>query len=29
VLEMPETAGRTIQFRDGTLPIAAALEPQP
>ncbi|MDI3193653.1 SDR family oxidoreductase [Pseudarthrobacter sp. AL07] len=29
VLDLPETAGRTIEFRDGTLPIAAALEPQP
>ncbi|MGK3957843.1 NAD(P)H-binding protein [Arthrobacter sp. R4] len=28
VLDLPETAGRTIEFRDGTLPIAAALEPQ-
>jgi hypothetical protein len=27
VLEMPETAGRTIEFCDGSLPIAAALEP--
>ncbi|KRE79593.1 SDR family oxidoreductase [Arthrobacter sp. Soil763] len=26
VLGMPETAGRTIEFRDGTLPLAAALE---
>ncbi|MBE4719137.1 SDR family oxidoreductase [Pseudarthrobacter sp. AB1] len=29
VLDLPETAGKTIAFRDGTLPIAAALEPQP
>lgn len=29
VLDLPETAGRTIEFRDGTLPIAAALEPRP
>lgn len=29
VLDLPETAGKTIEFRDGTLPIAAALEPQP
>ena len=29
VLDLPETAGRTIEFRDGTLPIAAALEPVP
>ncbi|GKV72240.1 SDR family oxidoreductase [Pseudarthrobacter sp. NCCP-2145] len=27
VLEMPETAGKTIGFSDGSLPIAAALEP--
>lgn len=27
VLDLPETAGRTIEFCDGTLPIAAALEP--
>ncbi|MDP9997873.1 SDR family oxidoreductase [Pseudarthrobacter sulfonivorans] len=27
VLDLPRTAGRTIEFRDGTLPIAAALEP--
>ena len=27
VLRLPETAGRTIEFRDGTLPVAAALEP--
>jgi uncharacterized protein YbjT (DUF2867 family) len=27
VLDLPETAGRTIKFRDGTLPIAAALQP--
>jgi uncharacterized protein YbjT (DUF2867 family) len=27
VLGLPETAGRTIEFRDGTLPVAAALEP--
>ncbi|WP_445153636.1 SDR family oxidoreductase [Arthrobacter sp. Hor0625] len=26
VLGMPETAGRTIEFRDGTLPLPAALE---
>jgi uncharacterized protein YbjT (DUF2867 family) len=29
VLGLPETAGRTIEFRDGTLPVAAALEPAP
>ena len=29
VLDLPETAGQTIEFRDGTLPIAAALEPRP
>lgn len=28
VLDLPETAGRTIEFRDGTLPIAAALGQQ-
>lgn len=28
VLGWPETAGRTIKFRDGTVPIAAALELQ-
>lgn len=28
VLDLPETAGRTIGFRDGTLPIAAALGQQ-
>ena len=27
VLDLPETAGRTIEFTDGTLPIAAALQP--
>ncbi|XAS66511.1 NAD(P)H-binding protein [Micrococcaceae bacterium Sec5.7] len=27
VLDLPGTAGRTIKFRDGTLPVAAALEP--
>ena len=27
VLDLPETAGKTIEFCDGTLPIAAALEP--
>jgi uncharacterized protein YbjT (DUF2867 family) len=27
VLDLPSTAGRTIEFRDGDLPIAAALEP--
>ena len=27
VLGLPQTAGRTIEFRDGTLPLAAALEP--
>ncbi|MHC6592236.1 NAD(P)H-binding protein [Arthrobacter sp. C152] len=27
VLDLPQTAGRTIEFRDGTLPVAAALEP--
>ncbi len=26
VLGLPQTAGRTIEFRDGTLPLAAALE---
>ena len=26
VLDLPQTAGRTIEFRDGTLPLAAALE---
>ena len=26
VLDLPETAGRTIRFRDGTVPIAAALQ---
>ncbi|HEY8752499.1 MAG TPA: SDR family oxidoreductase [Arthrobacter sp.] len=26
VLDLPDTAGRTIGFRDGTLPIAAALQ---
>ncbi|MGM9472379.1 SDR family oxidoreductase [Pseudarthrobacter sp. YS3] len=26
VLDLPETAGRTIEFHDGTLPIAAALQ---
>lgn len=26
VLDLPETAGKTIEFCDGTLPIAAALE---
>lgn len=26
VLGLPSTAGRTIEFRDGTLPVAAALE---
>src|SRR6478609_5317819 len=26
-LGLPQTAGRTIEFRDGTLPLAAALEP--
>lgn len=25
VLDLPETAGRTIEFRDGSLPVAAAL----
>lgn len=25
VLDLPETAGRTIEFRDGTLPVSAAL----
>ncbi|MCU1516658.1 MAG: NAD-dependent dehydratase, partial [Pseudarthrobacter sp.] len=29
VLDLPETAGRTIEFRDGSLPIAAALGPRP
>jgi uncharacterized protein YbjT (DUF2867 family) len=28
VLDLPETAGRTIEFRDGSLPVAAALEPK-
>ena len=28
VLDLPATAGRTIEFCDGTLPVAAALEPQ-
>ena len=27
VLGLPSSAGRTIEFRDGTLPLAAALEP--
>ncbi|MET3812484.1 NAD(P)H-binding protein [Arthrobacter sp. UYEF3] len=27
VLGRPRTAGRTVEFRDGTLPLAAALEP--
>ena len=27
VLGLPQTAGRTIEFRDGTLPLAAALGP--
>ncbi|TLM74623.1 SDR family oxidoreductase [Pseudarthrobacter sp. NamB4] len=27
VLDLPETAGRTIEFCDGSLPIAAALQP--
>ncbi|TQJ33401.1 NAD(P)H-binding protein [Arthrobacter sp. SLBN-122] len=27
VLDLPQTAGRTIEFCDGTLPVAAALEP--
>ncbi|UZX04206.1 SDR family oxidoreductase [Arthrobacter sp. CDRTa11] len=27
VLDLPDTAGRTIEFRDGTLPVAAALQP--
>lgn len=27
VLDLPETAGRTIEFCDGTLPLAAALRP--
>jgi uncharacterized protein YbjT (DUF2867 family) len=26
VLDLPETIGRTIEFRDGTLPLAAALQ---
>jgi hypothetical protein len=26
VLERPETAGKTIEFRDGTEPVAAALD---
>ncbi|MFP5313544.1 MAG: NAD(P)H-binding protein, partial [Actinomycetes bacterium] len=29
VLDLPRTAGRTIEFCDGTLPVAAALEPRP
>ncbi|WP_066293443.1 NAD(P)H-binding protein [Arthrobacter sp. B6] len=28
VLDLPETAGRTIEFRDGTLPVSAALQPR-
>lgn len=28
VLDLPGTAGRTIEFTDGTLPIAAALQPR-
>lgn len=28
VLDLPQTAGRTIEFRDGSLPVAAALEGQ-
>jgi uncharacterized protein YbjT (DUF2867 family) len=28
VLDLPETAGRTIEFRDGSLPVSAALEPR-
>jgi hypothetical protein len=27
VLGLPSAVGRTIEFRDGTLPLAAALEP--
>jgi len=27
VLGLPQTTGRTIEFRDGTLPLAAALQP--
>jgi uncharacterized protein YbjT (DUF2867 family) len=27
VLDLPGCAGRTIEFRDGTLPVSAALEP--
>ena len=29
VLGLPSTAGRTIEFRDGTLPLAAALQLEP
>ena len=29
VLDLPQTAGRTIEFSDGSLPVAAALEPRP
>ena len=29
VLDLPRTAGRTIQFCDGRLPVAAALDPRP
>jgi uncharacterized protein YbjT (DUF2867 family) len=28
VLDLPQTAGRTIEFRDGTLPVSAALGPR-
>ncbi|MFJ6078991.1 SDR family oxidoreductase [Pseudarthrobacter sp. NPDC092419] len=28
VLDLPQTAGRTIEFRDGDLPVAAALDSQ-
>jgi uncharacterized protein YbjT (DUF2867 family) len=28
VLDLPVTAGRTIEFRDGSLPVSAALEPE-
>ncbi|MEW1810046.1 SDR family oxidoreductase [Pseudarthrobacter phenanthrenivorans] len=29
VLDLPHTAGRTIEFCDGRLPVAAALDPRP
>lgn len=28
VLDLPQTSGRTIEFRDGTLPVSAALGPR-